>query len=138
MTQPNHHWIAGNGAAQSLQYAHGNDTISTALWPNGTIVFRPGGPGYVLEDGSLQMKFLWAKHRGGRVTISGHRVDDPSIPLRAVIDQQFDPADFQPSFLIFATPGCWEVTANAGGADLTFVTAVVKIGNGPNTSKFER
>src|SRR5438309_10965854 len=34
--------------------------------------------------------------------ITGHRVDAPSIALTAQIDHQFDAADFQPSFLIFA------------------------------------
>ena len=26
---------------------HGNALISTGLWPDGTVVFRPGGPGFV-------------------------------------------------------------------------------------------
>ena len=27
------------------------------LWPEGTVVFRPGGPGEIFPDGSLSMKF---------------------------------------------------------------------------------
>ena len=44
------------------------------------------------------------KRATGNLTsaITGHRVDAPSIALRAQIDHQFDAADFQPSFLIFA------------------------------------
>jgi len=41
---------------------------------------------------------------------------------------------FQASYLIFPTPGCWEVNAQAGEREdsrLTFVTKVVKIGDGP-------
>jgi hypothetical protein len=38
---------------------------------------------------------------------------------------------FQPSYLIFSTPGCWEVTGRVGEASLTFVTRVVKTGDGP-------
>jgi hypothetical protein len=42
---------------------------------------------------------------------------------------------FQPSYLIFPTPGCWEVTALVGAHEdskLTFVTNIVKIGEGPS------
>jgi hypothetical protein len=37
---------------------HGNDagTLFTSLWPDGRVVFRPGGPGQILHDGSLEMK----------------------------------------------------------------------------------
>ena len=36
----------------------GSQQLSTVgLWPNGTIVFRPGGPGFVTPNGSLGMKF---------------------------------------------------------------------------------
>ena len=30
------------------------------------------------------------------------------------------------------TPGCWEVTGRVGNASETFVTSVVKIGDGPS------
>src|SRR5262245_42537582 len=36
---------------------HGNVLISTGLWPDGTIVFRPGGPGFVTDDGALGIKW---------------------------------------------------------------------------------
>lgn len=39
-------------------FGHGNGTVSTSLWPDGTVVFRPGGPGTVLNDGALRMKSL--------------------------------------------------------------------------------
>jgi hypothetical protein len=38
---------------------------------------------------------------------------------------------FQATALIFPTPGCWEVTGHVGSTTLTFVTRVVKIGEGP-------
>jgi hypothetical protein len=36
------------------------------LWPEGTVVFRPGGPGEILPDGSLSMKFGWTRGEGLR------------------------------------------------------------------------
>jgi hypothetical protein len=41
---------------------------------------------------------------------------------------------FLASYLIFSTPGCWEVTAQIGDREdskITFVTLVEKIGDGP-------
>jgi len=102
-------------------------------WPNGTVVFKPGGPGFVLTDGSLSMKFAW--HRGvrGALTIDGRRLDGPAPPLRAQIPAGYGDIGFQPTGLNFPTPGCWEVTGHVGAASLTFITRVVKIGEGPTT-----
>jgi hypothetical protein len=106
-------------------FDHGNSAISTTLWPDGTVVVRPNGPGEVLSDGSLRMKFLWFK-RPGAMTIDGRRLDAGAPPLRANVSHHFDREDFQPSSLIFPTEGCWEVTSRVGDASLTFVTRVVK------------
>jgi hypothetical protein len=114
---------------QSMNW-HGTDGIATQLWTRGTIVFRPGGPGFVLADGSLSMKFLWVKVRRPMI-IEGRRLDASAPPMRANVDHQFDAEDFQPSSLIFPTPGCWEVTSRVAESSLTFVTRVVKIGDGP-------
>jgi hypothetical protein len=43
----------------------------------------------------------------------------------------YDETGFQPTVVLFAGPGCWEVTGRVGGATLTFVTLVVKTGEGP-------
>src|ERR1700737_2052682 len=34
-------------------------------------------------------------------------------------------------YVTFPTPGCWEVTRLVGDAHVTFITRVVKIGEGP-------
>lgn len=114
------------GAKSAGDLALGNGQIWTDLWPNGVIVFRKGGAGFVLPDGSLQMKFLWFLAVDGPLTITGRRLDAPAPPLRTAMSAQAPAAGFQPSALIFPTTGCWEVTAKAGGSTLTFVTAVVK------------
>lgn len=38
---------------------HGNGQLWTAIWPEGTVRFEPGGPGLIGSDGSLAMKFPW-------------------------------------------------------------------------------
>jgi hypothetical protein len=116
----------GRLLSSDLSQLHGNGAISTFLWPGGTVVFRKGGPGLVLPDGSMSMKFFWLLATDDRVSLTGRRLDADAPPLRAVIPDGYVGKGFQPSGLVFPTTGCWEVTASAGAAKLTFVTAVVK------------
>jgi hypothetical protein len=111
---------------------HGNVLISTGLWPDGTIVFRPGGPGFVTDDGALGMKWGWRRAVRGQLRIEGRRLDGSAPPLRAEIPAGYGDFGFQSSALIFPTTGCWEVTGRVGTASLTFVTLVQRIGNGPS------
>jgi hypothetical protein len=114
---------------------YGNHQVSVGpfgLWPEGTVVFEPGGPGFVTRNGSLGMKFGWQHASRGHLKITGRRLDAPAPPLRAhVSDGQGEPG-FVATHLIFSTPGCWEVTGQVGDAKVTFVTRVVKIGDGPS------
>ena len=43
------------------------------FWPEGTVVFRPGGAWEILPDGSLSMKFGWTRGEGlrGKLKIHG-------------------------------------------------------------------
>jgi hypothetical protein len=109
-------------------YTYGNSDLCTVLWPDGTVVFRPGGPGFVLPDGSLSMKFPWWRGVRGKLTIQGKRLDAPAPPLRASIPEGYGDTGFQATALIFPTEGCWEVTGKVGEASLTFVTRVAKAG----------
>jgi hypothetical protein len=55
-------------------------------------------------------------------------------PLEADIRCCYGQVGFQASYLVFPTPGCWEVAAqidDIAESRLTFVTRVVKIGEGP-------
>jgi hypothetical protein len=108
---------------------HGNGGLWTALWPEGTVVFVPGGPGEIRPDGSLGMKWPWwleSTAAGTPLTIEGRRLDAPAPPLRAEIHSAYEGSMFQASGLSFPSEGCWEVTGTAGGASLTFVTFVMK------------
>jgi hypothetical protein len=110
---------------------HGNGQLWVSLWSDGVVVFQPGGSGFVLPDGSLQMKFPWWRGVAGPLTISGRRIDANAPPLGAYIPHGYGDSGFQATSLIFPTPGCWEVTGRAGEASLTFTVDVVKIGDGP-------
>jgi len=113
--------------------AFGDAALSTfGLWPNGEVVFRPGGSGFVTKDGALGMKFPWQRGVKGKLTIEGRRLDAPAPPLRSEVNNGYGDIGFQASYVIFPTPGCWEVTGRVGEASLTFVTSVVKIGDGPS------
>lgn len=130
VTRPNGQGTFLEGLSQDL---HGTALISTGLWPDGTIVFRPGGPGFVTDDGALGMKWGWRRAVRGQLRIEGRRLDGPAPPLRAEIPAGYGDFGFQSTALIFPTTGCWEVTGRVGNSSLTFVTLVQRIGNGPST-----
>jgi hypothetical protein len=122
------------GEAQRDANSYGNRQVSVGpfgLWPDGTVVFKPGGPGFRTRDGSLGMKFGWQRGVPGRLRIEGRRLDAPASPLRAEVPGGYRDLGFQASYVIFPTPGCWEVTGRVSQASVTFITQVTRIGDGP-------
>jgi hypothetical protein len=105
-----------------------NDSLSVGL--SDKYVFRPGGPGFVDSDGALGIKVLWTRKVRGTLEIGGKRLDGASPPARAYMKDYGD-SGIQPSYLLFPTPGCWEITGVVGNSKLTFVVFVVKIAEGP-------
>ena len=122
------------GEEQLDPSSYGNREVSVGpfgLWPDGTVVFKPGGAGFVTRDGSLGMKFGWRRGVSGQLRIAGRRLDGVAPPLRAEVASGYGDRGFQPTYVIFPTSGCWEVTGRVGNSSVTFVTKVVKIGDGP-------
>ena len=131
VTKPN--GIAA-GVEQPAPGSYGNREVSVGpfgLWPDGTIVFKPDGAGFVTRDGSLGMKFGWLRGVSGQLRIKGRRLDAEAPPLRAEVPGGYGDRGFQATYVIFPTPGCWEVTGSVGDSNVTFVTNVVKVGDGP-------
>ncbi len=130
VTQPN--GVVADGG-EPTRDSFGNSRLSVGpfgLWPEGTVVLKTGGSGFMTPEGWLGMKFGWQRSVRGRLTVEGRRLDGAAPALLA---DSLNPTDtgFQATSLIFPTAGCWEVTARAGEASLTFVTNVVKVGDGP-------
>lgn len=105
-----------------------NDSLSVGL--SHKYVFRPGGPGFVDTDGALGIKVLWTRKVRGTLEIGGRRLDGSSPPARAYLKDYGD-SGIQPSYLLFPTPGCWEITGMVGNSKLTFVVLVEKVDDGP-------
>jgi hypothetical protein len=111
---------------------YGNDSLTVGLPSDGRFVFEPGGPGFVDHDGALGIKFGWVRHKKGYVSVGGRRLDAPAPPARAYFSDGYGDSGFLPSYLVFPTPGCWEITGKLSGATLTFVVLVELIGDGPS------
>jgi hypothetical protein len=109
----------------------GNDEL--LAFSGGKVVFEPGGPGFVDHDGALGIKWAFERLKPGRLFVGGRRLDAAADPARAYI-YDYGENGFQPIYLVFSTPGCWEISAGVGAATspLTFVTLVEKIGDGPS------
>jgi hypothetical protein len=125
------------GASARKAWSYGNGLLSVGpfgLWPDGTVVFKPDGAGFTTADGALGMKFGWTRGVRGTLTVSGRRLDGVAAPLRFETNDGYGDIGFQASYLIFPTPGCWEVTAQVGEREdsrMAFTTKVVKLGEGP-------
>ena len=85
-----------------------------------------------MRFGALGMKFGWMRGASGELRITGRRLDATAPPARAEVPGGYGDRGFQATYLIFPTPGCWEVTGHVGDSSVTFVTRVVKIGAGPS------
>jgi hypothetical protein len=103
---------------------HGNGDIWTVLWPDGTVVFEPEGPGTHDLDGSLRVKWPFWRSQSGALVVHGFRLDEHAPAVRAMIVDGYGDTGLQPAVLVFPTPGCWQITAGVGDAALVFVTLV--------------
>jgi hypothetical protein len=125
------------GSSERNEGSYGNALLSVGpfgLWPNGTVIFKPGGAGFQTQDGALGMKFGWTRGIRGKLNVTGHRIDGDAPPVRFETGTPNSENGFLASYLIFPTPGCWEVTAqidDRADSRITFVTRVEKIGDGP-------
>jgi hypothetical protein len=105
-----------------------SDLYAGALWLDATVMVGPQGAGFILPDGSLEMKYPWLRAAGltGKLTITGRRLDLVAAPLKADIPSGYLDNGFQATGLIFPTEGCWEITGKVGNTTLTFVNRVIR------------
>ena len=118
--------VDGSPARRNLApgtVATGDDGLWTV--PSAGVVVA--GPHELQPDGSIAWKFPWWRGVRGRLRITGSRLDAPGPAVRADIPSGYGPTGFQASAIIFATEGCWRVTASASDARMSVVTLVVKV-----------
>jgi hypothetical protein len=108
-----------------------NDALLTILPADGKVVFRPGGPGFVDRDGALGIKWGWVRLIAGELIVGGRRLDADASPARSYMNSGYGNINFQATYLVFPSPGCWEITGRIRDRSLTFVVQVEKEGNGP-------
>jgi hypothetical protein len=99
---------------------------------DGNVVFKPGGPGFVDVDGAMGIKWAWVRLERGLLYVSGKRLDREAPPARAYVSDGYGDIGFQPTYLVFPTSGCWEITGRVGESTLVFVVNVEIVGNGPS------
>lgn len=110
---------------------YGNDALDVVLPADGKFVFRPGGPGFIDDrDGALGMKVGWGLKIPGQLELTGRRLDGQAPPARAYTSYRHTVGGMS-TFVVFPTPGCWEIVASVGQQSLTFVVAVELIDSGP-------
>jgi hypothetical protein len=114
---------------------HGKRGLRTVLPDDGVLVITTTHPpppgttfGKIYPDGSLSTKFAWwgSRSAAAKLRIRGRRLDAPARRLRLTVGPGATARapQFWPTWLRFASPGCWRVTGSSGRARLTFTIAV--------------
>jgi len=110
---------------------YGNEALEVVLWPHGRMVFGPGS-GFVDADGGLGVKVGWDRKKKGDLEVGGRRLDGHAASAYAYISDGYGDTGFQPIYLVFPTPGCWEIVGSVADASLTFVVLIEKEGGDPS------
>jgi hypothetical protein len=109
-----------------------NDALTAGVPGTGRFTFAPGGAGFVDRDGALGIKFAWTRLVKGALIVGGRRLDAEAPSARSYMNRGYGDKGFQPSYLVFPTPGCWRITGRIEGyAPLTFVVFVEQQDEGP-------
>lgn len=124
--------VSADAGLSAGAFNYGNGPVRTNLyWPDGTIragsLPDGGSMATVGEGGSIHLKLGWWRGTAGRLRIAGRRLDAPALPLVAHVPSGYGRRGFQPSGLVFPTPGCWEVVGAVVDARLRFVVRVTKL-----------
>lgn len=102
--------------AYSYYIVNEDQSIWASAWYSGEEKYNL----HATEEGN---KVGWFRPEGAQMEITGRRIDGEAPPMQAEIPCCY-PTRFQATGLYFPEPGCWEITAKAGGSQLTFVVTV--------------
>lgn len=105
------------------------------LWAFPWLAREPAGTLYLDPSSGGERKILWWRAPGvrGAVSVEGRQLDGPAPPVRLNLTSGFGETGQQPSAVHFPTAGCWQITARAGNASLTFVALVIEAPTAPAT-----
>ena len=131
VTVPNRIVLPGAGLTAAA-FNYGNASLRAQLWPHGKLLAGslPDGGAWatINRDGSISAKLGWWRGPpGGRLVITGRRLDGVASPLHAHVPRGYGSRGFQPTGLTFSTAGCWQVVGKVGHAKLTFVVKITKV-----------
>ncbi len=105
---------------------YGNGRLYTGLSETGETLADSRS---VAADGSIGTKFGWWRAPGvgaaGDLRITGHEIGTGAIITASIPDGYGQ--RFQASGITFPAEGCYEITAQSGDAQLTFVTKVTLV-----------
>jgi hypothetical protein len=124
------------GSTKQIEMTYGNALLSVHGVIGSPMELKLHGNSDLTRDGALKLKKGWTRAVPGKLAVTGRRLDGEAPPLRADIKCCFRETGFQSSYLMFPTPGCWEVVAQIGDvADsrLTFVMNLVNVGRGQDS-----
>lgn len=110
----------------------GNKALYVVVPPDKRFVFSPDGPGFIDQHGALGIKMGWIRHIQGQLDVTGRRIDGRAPKLRAWISDGYGDIGFQTSYVLFPTPGCWEIVASLQDHKLTFVVEIEFVAPGPS------
>ena len=110
----------------------GNDALHVVLPQDKRFVFAADSPGFRDQHGALGIKVGWVRKIQGQLEITGRRLDAQAPKLRAWISDGYGDTGFQTSYVIFPTPGCWEIVGSVAQHQLVFVVEVELVAPGPS------
>lgn len=111
----------GNRPPRSLAAAgddfYGNGKLWVAMWWQHGVI-RAGMDAGVPQPGGVSIKTPWVQgpDANGELQIFGSRLDRPAP---AINQEEGRGQGFHPTGIVYPTPGCWQISSQAGSTALT-------------------
>lgn len=107
---------------------HGGPRLWTLLAEYGVFIV---GSSDIASDGSISLKLpWWAVNVDQDLRISGERLDGAASALRVRVTPARPESEFRGSFwssrVVFPSPGCWRVRAEAGTGELRLTLIIMR------------
>jgi hypothetical protein len=108
---------------------YGSEGLWTAVPANGEWAALPhNAEGYTQKVFWWREGYSWQEEPEPQLSVTGRRLDAPAPPLNVSTATNAFAEDIQSAMLVgvdFPTLGCWEITGQYGGHELSFVVLVL-------------